>query len=641
MEGAAHDLGSYSDFMVVLGAAAILVPALARLRISPVLGFLIAGAVLGPAGLGAFAHSMPWLDWFTVTKEDTLEPLAELGIVFLLFLVGLELSLKRLMTMRRLVFGLGGSQVIITAAVIAIGLLLFGQGSSEAVIIGMSLALSSTAVVVEVLSRQQRLAGSAGRSAFAVLLFQDLAVVPLLLLVGILTPGQEGSIVANAALAFGQAAFAVALIVGVGTVALRPMFRLVATSENSELFVAATLLVAVGSGLVAAGLGMSMALGAFIAGLLLAETEFRRAIEATIEPFRGLLLGVFFFTVGMSLDFGVLLASPLALGGAIVALLAVKMGIVAALMRAYGFSWPVTVETAALLGPCGEFAFIIASIASFNNVLTGEMANFLQAITAFSMALIPLLDFAARNLSRRIAGLEQGEKLMPPVLSELPPEDAHPRALVIGFGRVGELVSDMLSRHGIPHIVTERDPKVVREARAAGRPVYFGDGRNTQFLTSCGLLEAKAVIITIHTWAEVGELVLACRSLNPRIVTVARARDAEHAKKLYEIGVTDAVPETIEASLQLSEAALVGLGVPTGPVIASIHEKRDEFRATLQAAIRDKSRTVRGVKAKTTSLRAATPAAAETLVPKAAPVAAREVAANDALAKEVATKEEA
>lgn len=598
MEGTAHDLGRYSDFMVVLGAAAVLVPVLARLRISPVLGFLIAGAVLGPAGLGAFAQSAPWLDWFTVTTKDTLAPLAELGVVFLLFLVGLELSLKRLMTMRRLVFGLGGSQVAVTAAVIAIGLLLFGQGSSEALIIGMSLALSSTAVVVEVLSRQQRIASSSGRSSFAVLLFQDLAVVPLLLLVGILTPGQEGSIVANAALAFGQAALAVALIVGIGTVVLRPLFRLVAMSENSELFVAATLLVAVGSGLVAAGLGMSMALGAFIAGLLLAETEFRRAIETTIEPFRGLLLGVFFFTVGMSLDFAVLLGSPLALGGAIIALLVVKMGIAAALMRAYGFSWPVTIETAALLGPCGEFAFIVASIAAFNNVLTAEMANFLQAITAFSMAMIPFLDYAARNLSHRYFGSEHADKQLPRVMSELPSEEMHPRAIVIGYGRVGELVSDMLTRHGITHIVTERNPKVVSEARAAGRPVYFGDGRNTQLLTHCGLMQAKAVIITIHTWAEVGELVLAVRSLNPRIITVARARDAEHARKLYEIGCTDAVPETIEASLQLSEAALVGIGVPTGLVIASIHEKRDEFRATLQGAIRDTTRTVRGVKAK-------------------------------------------
>jgi len=611
MEGAAHDLGKFSDVMVVLAAAAIIVPAIARLRISPVLGFLISGAVLGPAGLGAFAATAPWLDWFTVTKRETLEPLAELGIVFLLFLVGLELSMKRLMTMRRLVFGLGGLQVMVTAAAIAILLLAFGQGRSDALIIGLSLALSSTAVVVEVLSRQQRLSSATGRSSFAVLLFQDLAVVPLLLMVGILTPGQEGSIMENAAFAFGQAALAVALLVGVGAVAMRPLFRLVATSENSELFVAATLLVAVGSGLVAASLGMSMALGAFIAGLLLAETEFRRAIEATIEPFRGLLLGVFFFTVGMSLDFAALLASPLALGGAILGLVSLKIGIVAALMRAYGFSWPVTIETACLLGPCGEFAFIVATLAIFNNVLTAETGNFLKAVTAFSMALIPLLDLAGRRLSRHLVGGQLEKGPLPPELAQLPGEESHPRAIVIGYGRVGELVSDMLGRHGIPHVVTERVPKVVSEARAKGAPVYYGDGRNTQFLDRCGLREADAVIITIHSWNEIGDLVTAVRSLKPKIVIVARARDADHARSLYEIGITDAVPETIEASLQLSEAALVGLGVPTGPVIASIHEKRDEFRQALQGAVRDKRHAVRGVRSK--SLRhaaAATPAPA-------------------------------
>lgn len=598
MDVPAHDLGTYRDLMVVLATAAVLVPLMARLRISTVLGFLIAGAVLGPTGLGSFAAGFPAVGWFTVTDREGLAPLAELGIVFLLFLVGLELSFKRLVTMRRLVFGLGGSQVVITAAVISLALLMFGQGSSDALIIGLSLALSSTAVVVEVLSRQQRLPSAAGRASFAVLLFQDIAVVPLLLLVAILTPGQEGSIVANAAGAFGQAALGVAVIVGLGSIGLRPLFRLVASNENTELFVAATLLVAVGSGLLAASMGLSMALGAFVAGLLLAETEFRRAIETTIEPFRGLLLGVFFFTVGMSLDFGALFASPLALGGAIIALLTVKAAIVVALMRGFGFSWPVTVESASLLAPSGEFAFIVATIAVFNNVLTAETGNFLKAVTAFSIALIPLFDFAGRRLSRRIAGLQADAGSLAQTPAELPPEEARPQAIVVGYGRVGELVSDMLDRHGIPHIVTERVPNVVRDARAKGRPVYFGDGRNTQFLTHCGLRDAKAVIITMHVWKEVGELVEAVRSLNPKIVTVARARDADHARELYEIGVTDAVPETIEASLQLSEAALVGLGVPAGPVIASIHEKRDEFRAALQGAVRENGRVSLGLKSK-------------------------------------------
>jgi CPA2 family monovalent cation:H+ antiporter-2 len=339
-----------------------------------------------------------------------------------------------------------------------------------------------------------------------------------------------------------------------------------------------------------------MALGAFVAGLLLAETEFRRAIETAIDPFRGLLLGVFFFTVGMSIDVPALAANPMLLGGAVLGLITVNALVVTGLMRLYRFPWNVSVETALLLGPSGEFAFIVASLAVFHNVITADTGTLVQATTAVSMALIPLFDSAGRRISRRIRKIDEGAP--DPALAVLPPEEGHPRAIVIGYGRVGELVSDMLDRHHIPHVVTERLPSVVTGARAKGRPVYYGDGKNTQFLVRCGLDAAAAVIITIHTWAEVDDLVRAVRSRRPKIVIVARARDAEHARHLYEIGVSDAVPETIEASLQLSEAALVGIGVPTGPVIASIHEKRDEFRDALQGAARKAGRTSHSLRAK-------------------------------------------
>ena len=583
MEGA-HDLGIYRDVLVVLGTAAIAVPLFERLRVPPVLGFLATGAILGPNGLGGLAGQAPALGWFTVQSKEGLAPFAELGVVFLLFLIGLEISLKRLVTMRRLVFGLGGLQVALSAAVIGFGLTLFGHDPVSATIIALSFALSSTAIVVELLSRQHRLATATGRATFSVLLLQDLAVVPLLFLVSILAPGRGESIFESLIKAFGQAGFAIVFIVVVGSIALRPLFRLVASSSNTEVFVAATLLVAVGSGLLSASLGLSMALGAFVAGLLLAESEFRRAIEATIDPFRALLLGVFFFTVGMSLDIAALIKDPLTVGGSVIAVILVNVIVVVALMRLYNFTWGTTVETAFLLGPSGEFAFIIASLAVFYSVITAEEGAFVQALTAFSMALIPLCDFIGRWISRRLEGSEAEEP--DPALAVLPPEEQHPRAIVIGYGRVGELVSDMLSRHGVSHVVTERLPALVSEARAKNKPVYFGDGRNTQFLRHCGLKDAAAVIITIHTWNEIDDIVRAVRSERPDVIIVARSRDADHARHLYDIGVTDAVPETIEASLQLSEAALVGLGVPTGPVIASIHEKRDEFRETLQAAAR-------------------------------------------------------
>ena len=597
---AAHEFGLYRDILVVLVTAAVIVPFVQRLRVSPVLGFLAAGVVLGPNGLGALSAGIPVLSWVTVGSEKNLAALGELGVVFLLFLIGLELSLKRLVTMRRLVFGLGGLQVVLSALAIAAAGAALGLDAGTASIVGLSLALSSTAIVVELLSEQHRLATATGRASFSILLLQDLAVVPLLLLVTLIGPGREGSALAGVTYAVGQACLAIGVIVVLGSLVLRPIFRLVAGSNNGEVFVAATLLVAVGSGLLSAMAGLSMAFGAFVAGLLLAETEFRRAIETTIDPFKGLLLGAFFFTVGMSVNAATILDNPLPILAATAALIAGKALIAALLVRLFRFPWGVAVETGLLIGACGEFAFIVTTQAELFSVISPEMAAFLKSVTALSMIFIPLLDMAGRRFSRRLEVAAPPD----PVLAISPSEDHVSKAIVIGHGRVGRLVSDMLERHAIPHLVTERQVSLVSEARGEGRPVYFGDGKDTRFLARCGLSSAKAVIITIHTWTEIDDLVKAVRSLRPDIVIVARARDAEHASHLYELGVTDAVPETIEASLQLSEAALVGLGVPTGPVIASIHEKRDEFRVALQKAA-GAGRESRGVRAKAAATKGA------------------------------------
>ena len=600
------DPASYKDVMLVLATAAIVVPAVQRLKVSPVLGFLVTGAVLGPYGLGSFATTYAPIEWVTVTNKESLQSLAELGVVFLLFLIGLELSIKRLVTMRRLVFGLGGLQVAVCAVVLAFVAYELGLGAAPATIAGLSLALSSTAIVVEELSQQNRLRTATGRSSFAILLFQDLAVVPLILLVTILQPGRDASVLSAIVLAFAQAVVAIGLIVGIGSLVLRPLFHSVAASGNTELFVAATLLVTVGSGVVTAVAGLSMALGAFIAGLLLSETEFRRAIEATVDPFKGLLLGVFFFTVGMSLDLGALIRNPLPILAGVVGLIAIKSAITAVLARGFGLPWLVAVKTGLLIGAAGEFAFIVLGMAIASGLLDPASGAYGLAVASLSMVMIPLLDVGGRAATRYFEKRNGGAagQAADAALSLMPTPEMHPKAIVVGYGRVGELVADMLSRHGIEHVITERAPQLVRDARREGKPVYFGDGKNTQFLAHCGLAEAKAVIITMHTWSEVDDLVAAIRAEWPKIVIVARARDAGHAKRLYELGVTDAVPETIEASLQLSEAALVGLGVPTGPVIASIHERRDEFRHELQAAVSKIGRPEsRGLRAKSVALK--------------------------------------
>ncbi len=584
------DFTIYREAMIVLATAAVLVPLGQRFRLSPILGFLIAGAVLGPHGLGALQGVLPPLQWITVSEERGLGAMAELGVVFLLFIIGLELSLTRLITMRRLVFGLGTLQVSISAVIIGLIAGLFGAGAGAATLIGLSLALSSTAVVIEVLSRGGRLSSSTGRTSFAILLLQDLAVVPLLFLVNILGPESEGNLLSGLAQAFGQAVLVIGLIALVGKALLRPLFRSVAAAGSTELFVAAALFVAVGSGLVTAAAGLSMALGAFVAGLLLSETEYHRAIEATIDPFKGLLLGVFFFSVGMSLDIAYLWNNPLPIMLGLLGLIAIKSGVLVALLRWFRVSWPATIETSALLGPGGEFAFIVIGLAMAKKIVEPGMGELVLALTSFSMALVPALDYVARRWSRSLTTKREAAD---PALSVPPPKE-HVDAIVIGCGRVGALVSEMLKRHGVKHIIVERDPAVVSRCREEGYPVYFGDAKNPQFLKRCGLDEARGVVITINKPSAVSEIVTALRELRDDIIIVARARDAEHARQLYKQKVSDAVPETIEASLQLSEATLVGLGVPTGPVIASIHEKRDEFREQLQGAA---GRPTRGLRA--------------------------------------------
>ena len=598
-----HTSFAFHDMTLFLVCAAVVVPLVERLRVSPVLGYLLAGALVGPHALGKVAESYPILSWISVDSLTGLSSFAELGVVFLLFVVGLELPIQRLVTMRRLVFGLGSLQVAVSAVVLGLIASLFVETAAAASILGFSLALSSTAIVVEVLSQQQRLRSGPGRAGLSILLLQDLAVVPLMLLVTLLGQNSDSYLAITILNAFAQAVIAIGLIVAVGSALLRPLFRLVASSDNVELFVAAILLVALGSGMLTAAAGLSMALGAFVAGLLLAETEYRRAIETTIEPFKGLLLGVFFFSVGLSLDIGEIAAHPLTIMAAVAALVLAKSAIVFALMRLYGFTSSQAIESALLLGPAGEFAFIVLGLALKLKLIAPDVASFTLAVVSVSMALIPAFDLLGKKGAIKLSPNE-GQTTDPELLVT-PDEEQKSDAIVVGYGRVGELVADMLEGHGLTYVVTERAPNLVHQGRSRKRPVFYGDAKTPQLLVRCGLMDTRAVIITIHTWAETDELVRTIREVRPDVVIVARARDADHARRLYELGVTDAVPETIEASLQLSEAALVGLGVPTGPVIASIHEKRDEFRIALQGAMTDKTRQLHGLRAKKTPSRKA------------------------------------
>jgi CPA2 family monovalent cation:H+ antiporter-2 len=569
----------YSDALVLLGTAGVVIPLVRRFGLNPVLGYLGAGAILGPLGLGSFIGSFPFLYWLTVVDAKNVAGIADLGIVFLLFLIGMELSYERLKSMRRLIFGLGGMQIALSTAVIGSIAALAGSKPAVALILGACLALSSTAIVIEVLSRQGRLNTSAGRASFATLLAQDLAVAPLLLFISIFGTGEAGSVAATLILALANAGLALGVIVIVGRVVMRPLFRLVASAGMSDLFVATTLFVIVAAGVAAAVVGFSMALGAFVAGLLLAETEFRKAIETAIDPFKGLLLGLFFFTVGMNVDFRELARDPLTLIGAAIGLIAIKAVILIALARLFRLSWRACIEVGLLLGPGGEFAFVAIGMATTLGLIDAKVSSFTVALTSLTMVLIPALS----HVARRLAPMVREDKPLDPELA-VAPSGGHGHAIVIGHGRVGQVVCAMLDRHQFKYVAVDNDAAAVPEQRRQGRTVYYGDATNPEFLKSCGLMEAAAVIVTIAEAKGIDEIVAQVRSLRKDMLIVSRARDADHARHLYQIGVTDAVPETIEASLLLSEAALIGLGVAMGLVVASIHEKRDEFRHELQKA---------------------------------------------------------
>jgi CPA2 family monovalent cation:H+ antiporter-2 len=566
----------YGDALVVLGTAGIIVPLLQRHGINPVLGYLAGGATLGPLGLGSFADQLPILRWLTVTDAKNVSGIADLGVVFLLFLIGLELSLDRFMAMRRLVFGLGGLQIALCASLIGGTLVLAGQTTPAALVLGTCLAMSSTAMVLDVLSRQGRLVTAVGRASLAVLLAQDLAVIPILVFIAIVSNSNASafSIMGEALI---EAALALTAIVVFGRICLRPLFRLVAGLRPSETFIAASLFVIVATGAATAMAGLSMALGAFVSGLLLAETEYRKAIEAAVEPFKGLLLGLFFFTVGMNIDARELLKAPATLlvsGGA---LIAIKALVLLGAGRLFKLSWPAAIEVGLLLGPGGEFAFVGIGLATTVGLVTAQTSRFVLALVTLTMAANPLLAIAARRFTLLLAK----PSALPMELS-IQPASPKGHAIVAGYGRVGKVVCSLLREHGIPFITADHDTTLVTDERGKGHEVYYGDVANPQFLMACGVMEAAGIIVTIQTKSVTDDIVEEVRRLRPDVLIIARARDASHARHLYAIGVNDAVPETTEASLQLSEAALLGLGVAAGPVITSIHELRHQIRAELK-----------------------------------------------------------
>lgn len=555
-----------SDALVVLGAAGLIIPIFARFRITPVIGFILVGILVGPFGLGALVTRYPWLYHVTISDPGGLDPFAEFGIILLLFSVGLELSFARLWAMRRQVFGLGASELIGGAALIGLGLALLGNSWPTALALGLALALSSTALVLKISDPRTPV----GRAALAMLLFEDIALVPIIFLLGAMGRGGDAEGGPSILHTLGLGAVAVVALLVLGRLLLPRLFAQAARTKSPELFLSASLLVVIVASLVTAQAGLSPIVGALIAGLLIAETEYHTEVEAITEPFKGLALGIFLITVGMGLNLTLILERAFEITLAVGLVFTAKAAITALLLRISGARAGTSTEAGILLASPSETTLIVLTAALAGGLIHREAAQFWQAVTAIGLTVTPILAILGRRLARRM------DSTVPPV-----PQDENgpiPRAFIIGFGRVGRLVADMLREHGKPFLAVDSDADLVSQGLTDGYSVAYADASRRGALTRLGVEEATAVILTMDEPRGILRLVRDLRGAHPDMPIIARARDASHAAQLYMAGASHAVPETLESSLQLSEAVLVDLGVPMGFVIASIHEKRDEFR---------------------------------------------------------------
>ena len=556
-----------SDALVILGAAGIVIPAFARFRVSPVIGFILVGMLAGPKGLGALVGEYPWLGFLTITNPHAIEPFAEFGIILLLFSIGLELSFRRLWGMRRLVFGLGAGELLLSAGLIGGTLYLLGHGTAAAAALGLALALSSTALVLPMVGTS----GPVGRPSFAMLLFEDLAIVPIIFLLGALGPqaGGEGFGPLLRTIFFGALLIGAMLVLG--RLLLPRLFGQAARTKSPELFLSASLLVVIVSSLASTAVGLSPIVGAIVAGILIAETDYSSEVEVITAPFRGLALGVFLITVGMSLDVRQIASQWETLLMALIAVVLLKAAVTGGLLRLSGASKSVAAEAGLLMASPSETTLIVLTSAAAAGLIAAETAAFWTIVTALGLTITPLLARIGRDAARRV-DIHQGEI---PALGE---GDKASRVVIIGFGRVGRLVAEMLTTHGRGFLAVDSNIENVATSRAQGVPIVYGDVSRPELMDRLNLGHATALILTMDDPVLTVRLTKKVRAWCPGLTIVARARDAVHAAELYRAGATEAVPETLEASLQLSEAVLVELGIAMGPVIASIHEKRAELR---------------------------------------------------------------
>lgn len=573
------------EALLFLALAGILVPVLQRLRVDQMLGFLIIGVCFGPHGVASLADAIPWVSFVTFQDVERIKPLGELGIVFLMFMIGLELSPTRLWALRRDVFGTGVAQVAITAVAIGLFAFMFGNPPPAAMAIGMALAMSSTAVAMALMSKQHALKTPLGQKCFAILMLQDLAVVPALILVEGLAGNSDEALWWALLVAVAKAVAAIALLYIVGRRIARPLFSSAAVQRQPEVFVALILLLTLGIAALTAASGLSLALGALLAGLLLADTEFQYEVEIIVEPFKGLLMGLFFMSVGMEIDLRLAAEFPWLLPASVLGLLAVKALVVMVLLAPLG--WASALQGGLLLGQGGEFAFIILAYAVSTQLLTPASSQFLLLVVSLSMLLAPgAAALGAAVVRRGRAGQDQA---VPVGSHDQSAGQLTGHIIIGGYGRVGQLVADVLGRQGIRYIAVERDRRLVEDARRKRQEdcVFSGDASLPELLQRLGSTDAACVVLTMDDPRAALHAVRALRRHYPGLCLLARARDAKHAQALKAAGATEVVSEAIESGLQLACFALNAAGMPMGAAGFHIEQERADLLARIADAAPD------------------------------------------------------
>lgn len=547
--------------LILLAAAVLVVVVFRSLRLPPLLGYLIVGVAIGP-------HALAW-----ITTTDEVRDLAEIGVVFLMFSIGLEFSLSRLLTMRRIVFGLGGAQVLITLLLVfgvALGVGVSWQGS---IVLGGALAMSSTAILAKLLAERFELNSAHGRQIIGVLLFQDLAVVPLLILIPALGAPPE-FLAATLGFAVAKATVVLTVLLFVGQRLMRAWFHVVARQKSSELFVLNVLLVTLGVAYITELAGLSLALGAFVAGVLISETEYRYQVEEDIKPFRDILLGLFFVTIGMLLDVRVVVENAW-VSVLLVSLVLAKTALILGLSRLFGAPSGVAIRAGLALGACGEFGFVILSYASGSGLLAPHVLQPVLAAMVLSMLIAPFVIERSEAIVRRWSASDWMSRAMQlhNIAAQSMTTDAH--VLICGYGRSGQNLARILEREDVPFIALDNDPQRIREATAAGEHVVFGDAARREVLLAAGLSRARVVIIAYADTASALRIIALVHEARPGLPVVVRTIDDSDVEKLRAAGATEVVADLMEASLMLASSALMLVGVPLNRVLRRIRETRE------------------------------------------------------------------